>query len=91
MKDCRREFILAAFEYYKVSNSSITQDPDNQIDLAELFLKPAITCAILSPAGDKKYHIMSQLYKDDRSKSINPHYSILEKFFLGHIIKWADL
>jgi hypothetical protein len=29
------------------------------VDLNDLFLKPAITCAILSPAGDKKYHIMS--------------------------------
>jgi hypothetical protein len=34
---------------------------------------------------------MSQLYKDERSKNIDPHYTILEKFFLGHIIKYADL
>jgi hypothetical protein len=60
MKDCRRDFILAAWEYYKVSISDISKIQGNdQIDLADLFLKPAITCAILSPAGDKKYHIMS--------------------------------
>ena len=61
MKDCRRDFILAGWEYYKVSNIDLSKikDPPSKEVIMDLFLKPAITCAILSPAGDKKYHLMS--------------------------------
>ena len=75
MKDSRRDFELAAWEYYRTSNMDLGED---EVDLAELFLKPALTCAILSPQGEKKFALMSQLYKDERSRKIQPQFSILE-------------
>lgn len=69
MKDSRRDFELAAWEYYRTSNIELGVD---EVDMADLFLKPALTCAILAPAGEKKYALMGQLYKDDRSRKIQP-------------------
>ena len=62
-------------------------DTNDQVQL----LKAAITCAILQPAGDSKYRSMSVLHKDERSKSIDPHFTVLDKLFMGHIIKWAQV
>lgn len=84
--DSKRKFNLAAWEYYKLSN---IEKLDAEDVVAQL--SAAITCAILSPAGDSKYRIMSVLHKDERSKSIDPHYGILDKLFMGHIIKESDV
>ena len=53
-------------------------------------LKLAITCAILTPAGDQKYRLMSALHKDERSKQIDPQFDYLDQLFNGSIVKWAD-
>ena len=87
MKDNRRDFELASWEYYRTSN----MDPVEGADMVDMFLKPALTAAILTPAGDKKFALLAQLYKDERSKQVKPHFDILERFFLNHIIKWEDL
>lgn len=50
-----------------------------------------MTCAILCKAGDNKFRLMAQIYKDERSKKIDPHFDILEKFFMGHLIKESDV
>ena len=57
----------------------------------EDMIKSAITCAILCKAGDSKFRILAQIYKDERCKKIDPHFDILEKFFLGHLIKGSDI
>lgn len=33
---------------------------------------------------------MAALHKDERSKQIDPQFDLLNKLFLGHIIKWVD-
>jgi COP9 signalosome complex subunit 4 len=76
---------LAAWEYYSISN---VEDIDKEDRLA--MLQEAITCAVLSPAGNQKFRLMAALHKDERCKQIDPHYDLLNKLFLGHIIKWAD-
>lgn len=53
--------------------------------MGEMFLKPAMLCAILTPSGDKKIALMSTLYKDERSTKYQPHYEILEGFYTSHI------
>ena len=53
-------------------------------------LKAAITCAILTPAGNQKFRLMAALHKDERSKQIDPHFDFLNKLFVGSIIKWVD-
>ena len=50
-----------------------------------------MTCAILCPAGDTKFRIMGALHKDERSRQIEPQFSLLDKFFMSHIIKSADV
>jgi len=61
------------------------------VDMADMFLKPALICAILSPSGAKKEALMSTLYKDERSKNFSPHFEILERFYTSHIFKWEEL
>jgi COP9 signalosome complex subunit 4 len=80
--DSKRKFVLAAWEYYSLSNH---EDLDYNTQLT--VLKAALTCAILSPAGESKFKILGALHKDERSKQIEPHYDLLEKFYLSHIIK----
>ena len=63
----------------------------DEVDMAELFLRPALTCAILTPSGAKKFALMSTLYKDERSKNIQPHFSIMERFFNDAVLKWSEL
>lgn len=83
--DSKRKFNLAAWEYYSISNLEGIEQED-QLEV----LKAAITCAILTPAGNQKFRLMAALHKDERSKQIDPHFDLLNKLFLGYIIKWAD-
>jgi COP9 signalosome complex subunit 4 len=53
-------------------------------------LAMAVTCAILSPAGPQKARIISNLYKDLRSPKLE-HYELLDKMYLGKIIKKPDV
>jgi COP9 signalosome complex subunit 4 len=76
---------LAAWKYFGISNQ---EEVVPEAKLAAL--RNAILCAILSPAGDTKYKLLSVLSKDERSKSLSPHSELLEKLYLGHIIKKGD-
>lgn len=80
--DSKRKFVLAAWEYYSLSNHE-ELDFDNQL----VVIKAAMTCAILSPAGPSKFKILSALHKDERSKQVEPHFDLLEKFYMSYIIK----
>jgi hypothetical protein len=62
-RDQKREFHLAAWEYYGLANM-VTLDEETKIHL----LKCAMTCAILTPAGDNKDRLLSVLHKDERCK-----------------------
>lgn len=84
--DSKRKFNLAAWEYYGLSNQEDI-DPEDKLEL----LKAAMTCAILSPAGDNKFRVMGVLHKDERSKSLDPHYELLNKLYMGHIIKKTEV
>ena len=48
-------------------------------------------CAILSPAGDNKYKLMSAIHKDERSKLIDPHYEILHRLFMGNVVRMHEV
>jgi COP9 signalosome complex subunit 4 len=49
-----------------------------------------LVCAILAPAGPQKSRIISIFHKDVRTQKIE-HYDILEKMFLGRVIKRPDV
>jgi len=50
----------------------------------------SLTCALLAPAGQQKARILSTIHKDIRSSKLG-HYELLDKFFLGKIIKRPDV
>ena len=54
--------MLAAWSYFGLANTE-GLSPEDQADQ----LKGAMTCAILSPAGDAKFKIMGVLHKDTRA------------------------
>jgi COP9 signalosome complex subunit 4 len=83
--DSKRRFLVAAQSYYDLSN----QEGVDPSDLMEL-LGMAVTCAILSPAGPQKARIISNFYKDIRSSKLE-HFELLDKMYLGKIIKKPDV
>jgi len=50
----------------------------------------ALTCAVLAPAGPQKSRILSVLHKDLRTQKLE-HFDILDKMFLGRVIKRPDV
>jgi COP9 signalosome complex subunit 4 len=82
INDSKRKFVIAAWEYYGLSNHG-DLDFENQVTV----LTASMRCAILSPAGDSKFKILAALHKDERSKQVQPHFDLMEKFYLSHIIK----
>lgn len=50
-----------------------------------------MTCAILSPAGDSKYKLLTALHKDERSRQIDPHFELIEKFYFNRIINKKEI
>ncbi len=50
----------------------------------------ALTCAVLAPAGPQKSRLLSVLHKDIRSAKLE-HYDILDKIFMGRVIKKPDI
>lgn len=77
--------MLAAWSYFGLANTD-NLSPEDQAEQ----LKGAMTCAILSPAGNAKFKIMGVLYKDNRTQGISPQYELLDKFYMGHMIKYTD-
>jgi COP9 signalosome complex subunit 4 len=83
--DSKRKFQVAAYSYYELSN----QEGVDANDLLQL-LNMAMICAILAPAGPQKYRMLSVMHKDVRSTKLE-HYEVLDKMFLGKIIKRPDV
>ncbi len=50
----------------------------------------AVTCAILAPAGPQKARLLAILHRDPRSVKLD-HYDVLDKMYLGKIIKRPDV
>jgi COP9 signalosome complex subunit 4 len=83
--DSKRRFIVAAYSYYNLSN---TEGMDaNQVNS---LLDASLTCAMLAPAGPQKARILTSLHKDPRTHSLE-HFEVLDKMFLGKIIKRPDV
>mmetsp|Transcript_1257 Transcript_1257/g.1481 ORF Transcript_1257/g.1481 Transcript_1257/m.1481 type:complete len:229 (+) Transcript_1257:71-757(+) len=83
--DSKRQFTLAAWKYYSVSNQQGIEDED-----AYQMLQCAVTCTVLSPVGDQKFRLISTLHKDDRVKTLEVHYGLLDKLFMGQVLQPTD-
>ncbi|KAI1913452.1 hypothetical protein LOZ53_006592 [Ophidiomyces ophidiicola] len=78
--DARRRFLDASQEYLNVSLATGVEEDDRLQALAA-----AIRCAVLAPAGPQRSRMLSRLYKDDRSSSLE-EYAILEKIFRDQLL-----
>lgn len=85
INDSKRRFLVAAQSYYDLSN----QDNVDASDLLVL-LGMSVTCALLAPAGPQKARIIANLHKDVRSQKLD-HFEVLDKMYLGKIIKRPDV
>lgn len=79
--DSKREFILAAQGYY---NLSFQEGLDDE-EIADI-LRLAITVTLLAPAGPRKARMLTVLYDDIRTKTLQ-FYGLLQKMFMGEVVK----
>jgi len=84
LEDFKRNFTKASLKYYELSQIL----PEDQRQSA---LKFAIIGAILAKADATRARILSTLYKDERSVQIPEVFLILEKMFLGRILRSGEV
>jgi COP9 signalosome complex subunit 4 len=80
IRDYNRKFSEAASGYYRLAQ--LVTSEESRIDALEC----GIRCAVLAPAGPQRSRLLALYYKDERSKKIS-NYPILEKMFLGRILR----
>lgn len=85
IQDSKRQFLAAAQSYHDISFSNTVAEEERLHTLAM-----AIKCAILAPAGPPRSRVLGQLYKDERSPSLE-EYSMLEKMFLDRLLAPAEV
>jgi len=78
-QDFNRKFSEAALTYYRLSQ----QVPEHE--RLEV-LESGIRCAILAPAGPTRSRLLGLYFKDERAVELKS-YPVLEKMFLGRILK----
>jgi len=83
--DFKRKFIEAASKFNEMSYKTILHENERMTAL-----KNAMICTILAEAGQQRCRMLATLYKDERCQQL-PAYTILEKMYLGRLIKTADL
>lgn len=81
--DSKREFILAAQSYYELS---IKEGGKIEEEDKLALLKSAVTCVTLAPVGPRKSRLLTTLYKDERTVSLD-NYEMLERMFNEKVIK----
>ena len=58
--------------------------------LTLLLRSAAVTCAVLAPAGPNRARVLASLHRDERT-ALLPHYNILSKMYLDHIIRPLEI
>ena len=81
--DSKRKFILASQAYYELS--MIEGDKIDEANKLAL-LKCSVTCAVLSPIGPQKNRMLTNLFKDERTRNLE-NFEILEWMFNERVIK----
>jgi len=80
IRDYNRKFSEAASGYYRLAQ--LVTSETERVDALEC----GVRCAILAPAGPQRSRLLALYYKDERSKKL-PNYPVLEKMFLGRILR----
>jgi COP9 signalosome complex subunit 4 len=79
LDDFKRKFLDASRRYYELSQRVI-------IDEQMTVLQNSAICAILAQAGPARARMLSTLYKDERSHTLDV-FPAMEKMFLGRILR----
>jgi len=84
IRDYNRKFSEAASGYYRLAQlvTSETERTDA--------LECGVRCAILAPAGPQRSRLLALYYKDERSKKL-ANYPVMEKMFLGRILRTEEV
>jgi COP9 signalosome complex subunit 4 len=84
IRDFNRKFSEAASGYYRLAQ--LVYSEEERIDA----LGSGVRCAVLAPAGPQRSRLLALYYKDERSKKLN-NYAVLEKMFLGRILRTEEV
>jgi len=79
IRDYNRKFAEAAAGYFRLAE--LVPEAER-----EVVLERGVRAAILAPAGPQRSRLLALFYKDERAKTL-PNFPILEKMFLGRILK----
>lgn len=81
--DSKRKFVEAAQRYYELSQMQNKQISDEELQEA---LQAAVVCTILAKAGPQRSRILANLYKDERTHSLEL-LPFMEKVYLERILR----
>jgi len=79
IRDYNRKFAEAAAGYFRLAELV----PEHE---REAVLERGVRAAVLAPAGPQRSRLLALYYKDERTRGL-PNFAILEKMFLGRILK----
>jgi len=79
IRDYNRKFAEAAAGYFRLAELV----PEHE---REAVLERGVRAAVLAPAGPQRSRLLALYYKDERTRAL-PNFAILEKMFLGRILK----
>ena len=79
--DSKRKFFESSLQFYRLSQAAGV-DPGDLMFL----LQRAVTCAILASAGPKRSRVLANLYKDERTQSLE-NFEILRKMYMDRFVR----
>ncbi|KAF9510825.1 hypothetical protein BS47DRAFT_1331456 [Hydnum rufescens UP504] len=85
ISDFGRKFVEAATRYHELSWVADIDEEERTNALSA-----AVTCAVLAPAGPNRARVLASLHRDERT-ALLPHYNILSKMYLDHIIRPSEI
>lgn len=86
IQDAKRQFLTASQKYHSLSlNHKLAEEEKMR------FLRCAMTCAILAPAGPQRSRALATLYKDERTEELGELRIMLEKMFLDRLLSAQEV
>lgn len=86
VQDARRDFLAASKGYQNISMAAGSIPDEERLHT----LSMAIKCAVLAPAGPARSRALKNLYRDERSSTLE-EFGILEKVFFDRLIAPAEV
>jgi COP9 signalosome complex subunit 4 len=86
VQDARRDFLAASKGYQDISLAAGQISEEERLHT----LSMAIKCAVLAPAGPARSRALKNLYRDERSSTLE-EFGILEKVFFDRLIAPAEV